>query len=154
MPALGVPIEQSAHEQVPVLTMQETTDGQVKASPAEDSYRQSSAESGPTLKIILLNPNCPDDTQAEQTKVEEMNALVRSNPAMLTDLVKQTLASRFAQQGTYLDGDDRVTFGPSHIPFHTVFTLLCENRKLCHLASAKNKKLANPVSSHSTRLQV
>lgn len=133
--------------------MEETTDNGAKASSAQDTCGKSSAESGSTLKVILLNANSPDDTQAEQTKVEERNDLVRNNPGMLSDLVKQTLASRFNQQGTYLDGDDTVTFGPSHIPFHTMYKLLCENRKLCHLASARNKKLASPVSSSPTRLQ-
>ena len=133
--------------------MEETTDNEAKATPAQDSRGRSPAESRSTLKVILLNPNSPHDTQAEQTKVEEMNDLVRNNPGMLSDLVRQTLASRFNKQGTYLDGDDTVTFGPSHIPFHTMYKLLCEKRKLCHLASAKNKKLASPVSSSPTRLQ-
>ena len=133
--------------------MEETKSSEVTANPAQDACKQSSAGSGSSLKIILLNPNSPDDTQAKQTEVEEMNALVRNNPAMLTDLVKQTLANRFSNQGTYLDGDDTVTFGPSHIPFHSMYKLLCENRKLCHLAAARNKKLANPVSEFSTRLQ-
>lgn len=80
--------------------------------------------------------------------VPARNQIVHENPA----LVKKALATAFQRQadkkGCYEAADCVVRWKQSGIPFHIEFEISASNNTCQHLASVRNIKAKDPVSTH------
>ena len=90
--------------------------------------------------LVLLNP------KRSPEQIESRNTFARNNPIAVSNLVTHVIKARAMKEGSYFEGNTLVSFNPSEIPFHLVYTILCEDGPVYHLVSGKNPKVRSPVS--------
>jgi hypothetical protein len=79
---------------------------------------------------------------------EERNFVVRNNPTLLGACFSNAQRKMADQRGSRHHEDCSITWVPSFIPFHLVYTIVRSHVKCRHLASVRNLKTKSPVSTN------
>ena len=107
---------------------------------------QSQSEGNPSvgLSIYLVHG---DRGVIEPLNVLARNAVAHENPALVKDAVAKALQRQANKVGLYEDVDCVVHWKPSAIPFHIEFEISTSNKSCQHLASVRNSKAKDQVST-------
>ena len=88
-----------------------------------------------------------DDGVIQPLNVPARNAIVHKSPALVKYAVANALQCQANQEGLYNDTGCVVHYRPSSIPFHIEFEISASNNTCQHLASVRNIKAKDPVST-------
>ncbi len=107
---------------------------------------QSQSEGNPSvgLSIYLVHG---DRGVIEPLNVPARNAVAHKNPALVKDAVAKALQRQANKEGLYENVDCVVHWKPSAIPFHIEFEICASNKTCQHLASVRNSKAKDQVST-------
>ncbi len=83
----------------------------------------------------------------EPLNVPARNAVAHKNPALVKDAIAKALQRQANKEGFYEDEDCVVYWKPSAIPFHIEFEISASNKTCQHLASVRNSKAKDQVST-------
>ena len=107
---------------------------------------QSESEGNPlvALPIYLFHG---DRGVIQPLNVPARNQIAHNNPALVKHAVAKALQRQANKGGLYEDVDSVVHWKPSAIPFHIEFEISASNKNCQHLASVRNIKAKDQVST-------